>query len=118
MKSESEGSDEPRRSVLTELERIVGNQTYNAKIQNWGPNGTFLGEGREYRYPVTVMDSQGRRRKIYDKIDAAVSMEELRSAYYGFGANNLHIGLALQKVLAYLEENYGLDVSQKRTSDG
>jgi len=116
MNSESEGSDEPRKNVLAELERIVGNQTYNAKIQNWGPSGTFLGEGREYRYPVTLMDSQGQRRKIYGKIDSAASMEEIRSAYYGFGANNLHIGLALQKVLAYLEENYGLDVSHRKGS--
>jgi len=115
--SESEKYVEARKSLLAELERIVGNQTYNAKIQNWGPSGSFLGEGREYRYPVTLMDAQGQKRKIYGKIDSKVSMQEIQQAYYGFGANNLHIGLALQRVLTYLEENYDLDIARKITSD-
>jgi len=34
-----------RKQLMIELERIIGNEVYNAKIQNWGPGGVFEGEG-------------------------------------------------------------------------
>lgn len=39
--------DKDRKRVLIDLECIIGNKFYNAKIQNWGPGGVFEGEGRE-----------------------------------------------------------------------
>jgi hypothetical protein len=42
-----------RIDLLVELERIIGNETYNGNIQNWGPGGEYYGEGREFRYPLS-----------------------------------------------------------------
>ena len=36
--------NEKRKRLLIELEDIVGNEFYNANIQNWGPGGVFEGE--------------------------------------------------------------------------
>jgi hypothetical protein len=52
-----------RSLLLLELESIIGNECYNANIQNWGPNGVFEGEGREFRYPITFIDSDGKKDK-------------------------------------------------------
>jgi hypothetical protein len=52
-----------RMKVLLQLENIIGNECYNANIQNWGPNGVFEGEGREFRYPITFIDSRGNKVK-------------------------------------------------------
>ena len=48
--------DEKRKRLLIELEEIVGNEFYNANIQNWGPGGVFEGGGRGFRYAVTFQD--------------------------------------------------------------
>jgi len=32
---------EDRKRLLLVLEDIIGNECYNAKIQNWGPHGVF-----------------------------------------------------------------------------
>jgi hypothetical protein len=101
---------EPRRRLLAELERIVGSETYNSNIQNWGPGGVFMGEGRGFRYPVTLVNESTQKSKVHSQISPETSSKEIRSAYYAFGANELHIGLALLKVLNYLEKNYGLNV--------
>jgi len=47
---------EDRKRLLLVLEDVIGNECYNAKIQNWGPHGVFEGEGREFRYPVTFIE--------------------------------------------------------------
>lgn len=99
-----------KKRVLQELERLVGNQTYNASIQNWGPGGVFLGEGREYRYPVTMINAQGDKLKRPSLLGNDVSGEMIKGAFYAFGANRLHIGMGLLKVIEYLEQNYGLNL--------
>ena len=96
-----------REKLLVDLERIVGNSCYNGSIQNWGPGGEFHGEGREFRYPLTVVDAQGNRRKIKYRSDS-FHPDEAITGYYAFGANQLQIMLALDAVLRHLEENYGL----------
>lgn len=105
-----------KKRVLQELEQIVEDQTYNASIQNWGPGGVFLGEGRKFRYPVTVIDAKGVKLKRWSPIDGD-SGEMIKGAYYAFGANNLHIGMGLLKVVEYLEKNYGLDLNKAPAED-
>jgi hypothetical protein len=102
-----------RMRLLLELESIVGRECYNGNIQNWGAHGTFLGEGREFRYPVTFLDSQGRKDKRWHT-DSSMAPEIAITGYYAFGANQLSIIRALDKVLAYLEREHGLELEGKR----
>ena len=96
-----------RAKLLAELERIVGSNCYNGSIQNYGPGGFYEGSGRDFRYPLTVIDEDGEKRKRYGSADD-VSPQVLSSGYYAFGANRLHIIQALNEVLAHLEDKYGL----------
>ena len=96
-----------RKSLLVELEAIIGNQCYNSNIQNWGPGGVFEGEGREFRYPLTFRDDDGnkiKRRYVNLKNDG----DGVLDGYYAFGANELHIMVGLNRVLDYLEREHGL----------
>jgi hypothetical protein len=92
-----------RMELLVELERIVGNQCYNGNIQNWGPGGSWEGEGREFRYPITYM-VDGEKKKYVSDLTPPVAM----TGYYAFGANQLHIMKALEKVIERIEEKYGV----------
>jgi hypothetical protein len=96
-----------RTRLLLELEGIVGNECYNANIQNWGPNGVFEGEGREFRYPITFIDPRGNGIKRRHT-DTSLPAETAITGYYAFGANQLQIIRALDKVLAYLERHKNL----------
>ena len=98
---------EDRKRLLLVLEDIIGNECYNAKIQNWGPHGVFEGEGREFRYPVTFIDGQGNKIKR-KKADANIPTDVAVTGYYAFGANQLQIIRALDKVITYLEKHHGL----------
>lgn len=91
------------------MERIIGNQCHNGNIQNWGPNGIFLGEGRKFRYPITYRDSKGDKRKGWT-LNSSIPDENLHGAYYAFGANELHVMNALEKILDLLESEYGLKI--------
>jgi hypothetical protein len=98
-----------RASLLRELERIIGSETFNGKTQNYGPNGTFLGEGRDYRYPVSFTDETGEKikpRPPYSNLAIEVQM----TGRYVMGANELHIMRALEKVVQYLEKNHALKI--------
>lgn len=96
-----------RAQLLARLEQIVGSNCYNGNIQNYGPNGSFEGEGRDFRYPLTVVDEDGNKRK---KRSPAIdeTPEALSTGYYSFGANRLQIVHALNEVLDYLETNADL----------
>ena len=50
-------------SFLHQVEYKIGSECYNSSIQNYGPGGEWEGEGREFRYPVTFMNSDGRKEK-------------------------------------------------------
>ncbi|KYK46107.1 hypothetical protein A1D31_33485 [Bradyrhizobium liaoningense] len=95
-----------RLELLMQLESIVGNECYNANIQNWGPGGRFEGNGREFRYPLTVVGKDGKKTKLQpgERLSTAVTT----TGHYAFGANQLHIIKALDQVLSYLEENHQL----------
>jgi hypothetical protein len=96
-----------RANLLLELESLVGSECYNANIQNWGPNGVFEGEGRDFRYPITFIDNLGMTTKKRSK-EISLPPSTAISGYYAFGANELHIMRGLNKALSFLEERYGL----------
>jgi hypothetical protein len=96
-----------RLRLLVTLENIIGNECYNGNIQNWGPGGVYEGEGREFRFPITFNVENGtkiKRRSIDESLSASVVM----TGRYRFGANELNIVRALNKVLSYLENHHGL----------
>jgi hypothetical protein len=99
-----------RMRLLLELENIIGRECYNANIQNWGPNGAFEGEGRDFRYPITFVDPDGNKIKRKN-VDTSVPAQVAVTGHYAFGANQLQIICALDKVVSYLEQNHHLRLS-------
>lgn len=95
-----------RAELLATLEGIVGGHCYNGNIQNYGPGGSHEGAGRSFRYPLTVIDSEGQKRKAYRPSKEVPDV--LATGYYAFGANRLEIIDALDLVLVYLEKNHDL----------
>lgn len=102
-----------KKKILTEMESIIGNSCYNGNIQNWGAGGYWEGEGRNFRYPITFFDKENVKRKCYRIDSAFMSMEQMRTGYYAFGANQLHIIQALEAVLKKLKEDYGFNPQEK-----
>jgi hypothetical protein len=96
-----------RAALLAQLEQIVGRNCYNGSIQNYGPGGSFEGAGRDFRYPLTVVDADGTKRKKRSPATDETP-EALSTGYYSFGANRLQIIQALNEVLDHLEANAGL----------
>ena len=98
-----------RAKLLLQLENLIGNECYNANIQNWGPGGIFEGEGREFRYPITFVGADGKtiKRKY---VDDSLPADTVYDGYYSFGANQLHIIKGLDRVLRYLETEHGLKI--------
>lgn len=102
----------PIRELLLRMEAIIGDECYNDNIQNYGSWGVWEGEGRSFRYPVTVLrDGQSeKRRSRFDDLHA----EELLTGHYKFGANELSIYRALVKVIDMLEAEYGLKLPRSK----
>lgn len=99
---------DPIKSLLIELEQIVGNECYNGNIQNYGSWGELESEGRQFRYPVKFYaGSEERKRRT---VSPDIPSEELITGYYAFGANELNIYRALFKVVSHLREKYDLKV--------
>jgi hypothetical protein len=103
--------NEKRKHLLIELEEIVGNEFYNAKIQNWGPGGVFEGEGRSFRYPLILRDNEGRMVKTWHLNDT-LPAGTIITGMYKFGQNELSIMRALDRVVTHLERKYGLDLGR------
>ena len=101
--------NEERKQVLIKMEKIIGLNFFNGNIQNWGPNGQWLGEGRAFRYPVRL--NKLGSKKIIDK---DISIEELMTGRYAFGANQLHIFRALDEILNMLQNDYDLKIGEKK----
>lgn len=98
----------PIRDLLTRMESIIGDECYNDNIQNYSSWGVWEGEGRSFRYPVTVLrncETEKRRTRFDD-----LQPEELITGHYRFGANELSIYRALVKIIDMLEADYGLKV--------
>lgn len=101
------------RKVLVQLESILGNECYNASIQNYGPGGIREADGRGFRYPLTVRLNEQNKQKIRDHtVPENISDQMLRSGYYSFGANQLDVITALEKILRHLEKHHGLVIKE------
>lgn len=100
----------PIRDLLTRMESIIGDECYNDNIQNYSSWGVWEGEGRSFRYPVTVLRN-GETEKRKGRFDD-LQPEELVTGYYRFGANQLSIYRALVKIIDMLEADYDLKVSR------
>jgi hypothetical protein len=100
---------EERAKLLAELELTVGSYCYNGSIQNWGPGGKFEGGGRDFRYPLTIVDALGNKQKVRYLANHQ-KPEELKTGYYAFGANQLQIVMALDGVLSHLEARFGFKI--------
>lgn len=97
---------DPIKTLLIELEQIVGNECYNGNIQNYGSWGELESEGRQFRYPIKFYKDSGESKKW--TVSPDIPSEELITGYYAFGANELNIYRALFKVVLHLREKYGL----------
>lgn len=95
--------------LLLELENIIGSECYNQNIQNWGPHGVFEGAGREFRYPITFIGPDGKKIKRKG-VDNSIPIAVAITGYYAFGANQLQIIRALDRVVAELERKYNFKV--------
>lgn len=98
-----------RAKLLAELGVIVGGNCYNGNIQNWGPHGIYEGEGRSFKYPLTLIDATGNKTKRRYKDDED-NPSILSTCHYVFGANKLHIIKALDELVSYLEQEHGLQL--------
>jgi len=98
-----------RQALIATLENMIANECYNANIQNYGPYGTYEGEGRQFRYPTSYFDAQGKKNKKWSS-GAELAPPEFRSGHYAFGANQLYIVHGLERVIEYLEENHKLEI--------
>lgn len=110
-------------NLLHDLEYMVGSECYNGSIQNFGSGGVWEGEGRDFRYPVTFTNKKGVKEKYRGRLPFTESSsgemarcilgeERYQSAYYAFGANNLHILRALDLCLGSLERRFGIDFDE------
>lgn len=80
-----------RAQLLARLEHIIGSNCYNGNIQNYGPGGFYEGSGRDFRYPLTMIDENGDKIKRSYPATTDVSPQILSSGYYAFGANRLRL---------------------------
>jgi hypothetical protein len=92
-----------RAALLAELEYIIGNNCYNGNIQNYGPGGYLQSAGRNFRYPLTLVEEDGTKKKCEYLAAADAAPALLSTGYYAFGANRLHIIKALDELLEHLE---------------
>jgi hypothetical protein len=97
-----------RRELLIAMESILGNECYNASIQNYGPGGVREADGRSFRYPIMLRAADGTKTKVREqRIPSTASTEMVRSGYYQFGANQLDVMAGLERILEYLEKQHG-----------
>ncbi len=90
--------------LICKLERIIGNECYNPNSFD----GWTLEEGKDFRYPVTYTDSEGKLHKTRNTVKD-IDEKSVKTMRYKFGSNNLFIGIGLQRVLQYLENQYDLN---------
>jgi hemoglobin-like flavoprotein len=99
---------DPIKSLLIELEEIIGDECYNGNTQNYASWGELDSIGRKFRYPVNFYTDSAGKKEWTVPLD--VSSEELITGYYKFGANELNIYRALFKIVSHLREKYDLKV--------
>jgi len=100
---------EEMRNLIIQIEEIIGGQCYNSNIQNYAGGGILESEGRWFKYPLNYRDKDHQKQKTYC-ISNSMSINEIRTSYYAFGANHLGIGSAIIKLMKHLEERYNIDL--------
>lgn len=96
------------KDLIINMEERIGGECYNSNIQNYGSWGVWEGTGREFKYPFNFYDMN--KNKIKKKyMNSDMTPEEIKSAYYAFGANQLHIGRAIINLIDYIERRYEID---------
>jgi hypothetical protein len=106
--------------LLHDIEYEIGSECYNGNIQNFGPGGVWEGAGRDFRYPVRFMNSEGEREQYRGKLPftksttgdmahAVLAEERYDSAHYAFGANQLYILRGIERALVQIEERFKID---------
>ncbi|MDO8289178.1 MAG: hypothetical protein Q7T44_08170 [Parvibaculum sp.] len=98
-----------RKALLLSMEKVIARSCYNGHIQNYGAWGALEDEGRFFRFPLTLFNSDCPNEKSKNP-DVGISLDSLKSSFYKFGANELHVIEALDFILANLEMEYGLDI--------
>lgn len=111
-------------ALVSELEYIIGNECYNPNSYDGYRNSI----GRGFRYPVafSVSCDDGERKecktryKLCQGFSGHVKADDLKSAKYKFGSNELYICLAIIKALSFIEERYTLNFEEleKSIKDG
>ena len=81
-------------TLVTELENIVGNCYHNQQKRG----------GFYFRYPVNYEGGYQTKKRLPD-----IKPDNLNTIKYTTGANSLYIGIAIYKMLNFLEERYDLD---------
>lgn len=104
----------PIKGLLIRMESIVGNECYNGNIQNYESWGILESTGRTFRYPVTFNVS-GKERKERT-ISSEIEEEVLITGSYTFGANELSVIVALAKIIRMIEQDYGVNLSDKNSN--
>jgi hypothetical protein len=69
------------------------------------------GEGRALRYPIMFRGEDGKTIKT-KQVDADLPADTVITAIYKFGANELSIMRALDRIVSHLERSYGLDLGK------
>lgn len=100
-----------RKALLLSMERVIARSCYNGSIRNYGAWGVQESDGRFFRYPLTVFNKDSKDVKSKNP-DVGMSLEGLKSSFYQFGKNELHVIEALDFILTSLEEEYGLNIYQ------
>ena len=93
--------------LICDLERLIGDECYNPNSYD----GWILEEGKDYRYPITYTNSEGKEQKTRYTVKD-IDKKSVNTMHYKFGSNNLFIGIGLQNVLEYLENKYDLDFDE------
>ncbi|WP_457811896.1 hypothetical protein [Sinorhizobium meliloti] len=102
----------PVQHLLIKMERIIGDECYNGKIQNYGPGGVWEGEGRSFRYPVKFLD--GEETTKHWTVPGNITPDVLMTGRYQFGSNELSIFRALAKIVEMIESDYGVRLSDAK----
>ena len=107
--NKKENISKRKKQLILKLESIIGGSCYNSNIQNYGPGGEWEGEGRGFRYPLTFIDEKGQKLKYKGHSYYQITETMLKNGYYAFGANELHIMDALERILTLFEKEYGMN---------
>lgn len=97
------------KDLIIDLERKIGGECYNSNIQNYGSWGVWEGEGRDFKYPFNYYDQKNKVKIKKWYMSEDMLPEEIKSSYYAFGANQLHIGRAILNLLECIENRYKIN---------